>query len=55
VQVGDLLVRAGDRELDGLDTLHAAIDTGDALTLGVVRGTEEREVHVRLAAAEARA
>jgi serine protease Do len=49
LEPGDLLVRAGERELDGLDALHAAIDTADALTLGVVRGLEEREVQVRLA------
>jgi S1-C subfamily serine protease len=49
LEAGDLLVRAGERELDGLDALHAAIDTADALTLGVVRGLEEREVQVRLA------
>jgi len=48
---GDLLVRAGGQPLDDIDALYAALDAteGDVpLTLGVVRGTEELEVHVRL-------
>ncbi|HEV2753449.1 MAG TPA: hypothetical protein VGV36_06395, partial [Solirubrobacteraceae bacterium] len=53
---GDLLVSAGGRPLDGIDTLYAALDGVDgegAITLGVVRGTEEREVEVRFEAGEA--
>jgi serine protease Do len=52
---GDLIVRAGDREVHGLDALHSALDAvaaEDELSLGVVRGTEEREVTVRFEAAE---
>jgi serine protease Do len=46
---GDLLVRAGDRELASMDDLFDALDAaGDALTLVVVRGTEERELQVPL-------
>jgi S1-C subfamily serine protease len=46
---GDLLVRAGDRELRTTDDLFAvlgAISTGDQLVLGVVRGVEELDVTV---------
>jgi S1-C subfamily serine protease len=44
---GDLLVRAGDRELASMDDLFDALDlAGDALPLVVVRGTEERELQV---------
>lgn len=55
---GDLLVGAGGRALDGVDALYAALDAleeGDALTLGVVRGTEEREVQVAFKPEEVRA
>ena len=48
---GDLIVAAGGREVDGIDALHAALDglgEGEALTLNVVRGDEEREVTVAL-------
>jgi S1-C subfamily serine protease len=46
---GDLLVRAGDRALTSMDDLFDALDgTTDTLTLGVVRGTEERDVEVTL-------
>jgi serine protease Do len=44
---GDLLVRAGDRELASMDDLYDALDAaGDTLSLVVVRGTEERELQV---------
>jgi serine protease Do len=44
---GDLLVRAGERELRSIDDLFDALETGgDALTLSVVRGEEERDVAV---------
>lgn len=52
---GDLLVSAGGRPLDGVDALYAALDGVDgegAITLGVVRGTEERAVEVRFEPAE---
>ena len=53
---GDLLVAAGGRELDGVDALYSALDSvpagGGELTLTVVRGTEEREVPVRLGGAK---
>jgi serine protease Do len=46
---GDLLVRAGDRELASMDDLFDALDAaGDTLSLVVVRGTEERELQVPL-------
>jgi serine protease Do len=46
---GDLLVRAGDRPLASMDDLFDALDqAGDKLALGVVRGSEERELEVTL-------
>lgn len=51
IQKGDLLAAAAGRELDGIDGLYAALDALDghgALTLTVVRGTEDREVEVEL-------
>jgi serine protease Do len=49
VERGDLLVRAGDRPLASMDDLFDALDAaGDKLALGVVRGTEERELEVIL-------
>jgi serine protease Do len=49
IQRGDLLVRAGDRALAGMDDLFDALDgaTG-SLALGLVRGTEELDVSVSL-------
>jgi S1-C subfamily serine protease len=53
VERGDLLVRAGDRTLTGIDDLFDALDTAsDTLALAVVRGTEERELEVALRAAK---
>jgi serine protease Do len=47
VERGDLLVRVGERRLDGIDDLFDALDAaGDTLALGIVRGTEERELEV---------
>jgi serine protease Do len=50
IERGDLLVRAGDRELTSVDALYASLDalppTGGALALTIVRGTEERSVDV---------
>jgi len=44
---GDLLVRAGDRPLRGMDDLFDALDRAPStLTLGVVRGDDERDVEV---------
>jgi serine protease Do len=45
VERGDLLVRVGDQSLTGVDDLFDALDSaGDTVALGVVRGTEEREL-----------
>jgi serine protease Do len=49
LQRGDLLVRAGDKPLAGMDDLFDALDGAhDTLALGFVRGTEERDVDVPL-------
>jgi S1-C subfamily serine protease len=49
VERGDLLVRAGDRPLTSMDDLFDALDqAGGRLALGVVRGTEERDLEVDL-------
>src|SRR5829696_3744302 len=46
---GDLIVHAGGRPLASVDDLFDALDAaGGALELGVVRGTEERDVRVEL-------
>jgi serine protease Do len=46
---GDLLVRASGRPLTGMDDLFDALDqAGETLTLGIVRGTEERELEIPL-------
>jgi serine protease Do len=52
VLAGDLIVRAGGREVDGLGPLHSALDAvsdGGELELSVVRGAEERELTVAFA------
>jgi serine protease Do len=49
IKEGDLLVRAGDRELRNADDLFAVlatVDTGGQLAIGVVRGAEELTVTV---------
>ena len=49
VERGDLLVRAGDRPLAGMDDLFEALDrAGDTLALAVLRGAEEHELKVDL-------
>ena len=55
VEAGDLLVTAGDRSLASADDLFEvlqALGEGTSLTLGVVRGAEERTVEVRFEPAE---
>jgi serine protease Do len=50
VERGDLLIRAGDRDLTSVDALYASLDalppTGGALAVTILRGTEERSVEV---------
>ena len=49
IERGDLLVGAGERALDHVDSLYEALDAARAdgkLELTVVRGTEERAVPV---------
>jgi serine protease Do len=50
---GDLIVGAGGREVDALDSLHQAIDeaAGGHLTLEIVRGVDEQELEVDFAGA----
>jgi serine protease Do len=49
LQRGDLLVRAGDRALGGVDDLFDALDAAaDTLELELVRGTEDRTLSVPL-------
>jgi S1-C subfamily serine protease len=47
LQAGDLIVAAGEGEIDGLDGLYEALDTaGSTLSLTLVRGADERKVEV---------
>jgi serine protease Do len=59
IERGDLLVRAGDRELEGVDALYEALDAvpqeGGTIDLMIVRGTEERRVTVEFETREAAA
>jgi serine protease Do len=50
LQRGDLIVRAGGRAVASVDDLFDALDVaaGGALALGVVRGSEDRDVEVTL-------
>jgi serine protease Do len=50
---GDLLVAAGEREVDGIDSLHRAIDeaAGGQLAIKIVRGVDELELEVDLSGA----
>ena len=51
IERGDLIVAAAGKPVKRLDDIHAALDAdADELELTVVRGTEEREVTVALAA-----
>jgi serine protease Do len=44
---GDLIITAGGREVDGIDTLHEVVGAATgSLPLTVVRGAEERELEV---------
>jgi serine protease Do len=53
IERGDLIVAAGGKAVKSLDDIHAALDTdADRLELTLVRGAEERQVTVELAAAE---
>ena len=56
IEQGDLLVAAGERDIDGIDALYTALDavppSGGTLDLTVVRGTEERKVPVELGSRE---
>jgi S1-C subfamily serine protease len=54
IERGDLLVAAAGRELGSVDSLYEVLDgvsPGDRIDLTVVRGTDERTVTARLAAA----
>jgi S1-C subfamily serine protease len=51
IERGDLIVSAGGRPLERIDVLYEALDSaspGDRLDLGVLRGTEERDIAVEL-------
>ena len=53
---GDLIVGAGGQDVASVDDLHDALDAvpdGEALTLQVVRGTDELDVRVSFDVAEA--
>jgi S1-C subfamily serine protease len=55
IESGDLLVTAGDRVLQSADDLFEVLEAhaeADTLTLGVVRGSDERSVLVRFDATE---
>jgi len=54
IERGDLIVAAGGAPVAGVDELYRALDAlaEGSLRLGVVRGVDEREVVVELAAAE---
>jgi serine protease Do len=57
VERGDLIVGAGEADLDGVEGLYAALDTvpatGGELALRIVRGTDEQELAVSFEASEA--
>jgi serine protease Do len=49
IERGDLIVAAGEREIDGVDVLYEALDTaraGGQVQLTIVRGNDERAVQV---------
>jgi serine protease Do len=43
---GDLIVRAGDHDIAGVDDLHDAVEAGLPFAMTIVRGTVERTVQV---------
>jgi len=50
LQEGDLIVRAGESQVSGLEDLQAALEGASGeLVLGIVRGTEERSVTAKFA------
>jgi serine protease Do len=59
IERGDLLVRAGDRDLDGVDALYESLDAvpeaGGTIDLVIVRGTDERPITVEFETTEAAA
>jgi S1-C subfamily serine protease len=49
IERGDLIAASGEREIESVDALYAALDAlgeGGKLPLTVVRGTDERELEV---------
>ena len=48
IERGDLLVAASGSPLSSIDDLFDALENGGTLTLGVLRGTDERDVDVIL-------
>ncbi len=47
IERGDLIAAAAGRDIEGVDDLYAALDAaGEKLGLGLVRGTDERDVEV---------
>jgi serine protease Do len=59
IERGDLLVSAGGRDLESVDSLYEVLDTvpseGGTLDLTIVRGTEERQVTAEFETSEAAA
>jgi len=57
IERGDLIVSAAGRPLERIDALYEVLDSavpGDRLELGIVRGTEERDITLELQPEEAR-
>jgi putative serine protease PepD len=53
LQRGDLLVELDGKPLERIDDLYAALDANaDAIALGVLRGTDQREVQIRFGGTE---
>jgi S1-C subfamily serine protease len=53
VAAGDVLIRAGGRELRSSSSLYAAIqDASERLTVTLLRGSEQRRVRIVLAGAD---
>jgi S1-C subfamily serine protease len=53
IERGDLIVRAGGNDVDGIDALHRSIDraANGSVGLTVVRGVDEHDLDVELAGA----